>query len=54
MIMKKENDICPTCESCQDMFEDNIERLVENVEGYTLRDHIEKKEELKEAFKNEK
>ncbi len=42
-----------TCDPCERDFVEEVDRLVEEVDGYTRKDHIEKKEEVEAAFPTE-
>ncbi len=46
--MKKCN--TPHCEPCEQMFENEMEELVDAVEGYTETEHRQRTEEVEEAF----
>lgn len=40
------------CNDCEQMFEDNIHDIVNEVDGYTHKDHRNKSEEVHEAYDN--
>lgn len=41
------------CDECEQMFEDNVQGLVDNVEGYTRKDHRDKSAEVHDAYSHE-
>lgn len=41
------------CDPCEQNFVEEVDRLVEEVDGYTRKDRIEKKEEVEAAFSTE-
>lgn len=38
------------CNDCEQMFEDNVKGMVNEVDGYTRKDHREKSEEVHDAY----
>lgn len=50
MNAKKEKE--QECDCTADLMEE-IDELVDNVEGYSQKDHKERKKEVEEAFKND-
>ena len=44
--MEKNN----TCPPCEQNFRDEVDHLVDEVKGYTKKDHEQKKKEVDEAF----
>lgn len=48
--MEKKN---PGCEPCEQQFEENIDRMVDQVEDYTRRDRQRRREEVDEAFSSD-
>ena len=49
--MEKENKGC--CQCTEDLKKE-VDELIENVDGYTEKDHREKEEEVKAAFADKK
>lgn len=49
--MKKENNCCDECEKD---FERNIDRIVNEVDGYTEKDRHDKRKEVEKAFESER
>lgn len=45
-VMEKNN----TCTPCEQNFRDEVDHLVDEVKGYTKKDHEQKKKEVDEAF----
>lgn len=41
------------CDECEQMFEDNVRELVDNVEGYTRKEHRDKSAEVHEAYSHD-
>lgn len=48
--MKNDKHAEDYCNECEQMFEDNVNGLVDEVEGYTRKDHHDKAEEVREAY----
>lgn len=48
--MKESKEKTGCCDPCEQQFREEVDELVENVKGYTRKDHREKKEEVKDAF----
>ena len=44
--MEKNN----TCTPCEQNFRDEVDHLVDEVKGYTKKDHVQKKTEVDKAF----
>lgn len=38
------------CDPCEQQFEENVHEIVNEVEGYTQKDHNKKEKEVEEAF----
>lgn len=52
--MEKNKEKKGTCCSCEADFKKEVDELVENAQKPTTKEHEQKEEELKEAFKDEK
>lgn len=42
------------CDPCEQQFEENVHGIVNEVEGYTDKDHRKKEKEVEDAFATEK
>lgn len=49
-MKKYEKDRNETCDPCEERFEEGIREIVDEVEGYSPEEHVEKKEEVHAAF----
>lgn len=54
MAKDKKINFDPSCKPCEEKFQKEIKKLIDNVEGYTEKDHQQKKDELNETFGNNK
>lgn len=49
-MKKDKKDRYETCDPCEERFEEGIREIVDEVEGYSPEEHVEKKEEVNAAF----
>lgn len=49
-MKKYRKDRTETCDPCEERFENGIREIVDEVEGYSPEEHVEKKEEVNAAF----
>ena len=49
-MKKYRKDRTETCDPCEERFGNGIREIVDEVEGYSPEEHVEKKEEVNAAF----
>lgn len=48
--MKNTENLNDRCNDCEQMFEDNVNKIVDEVDGYTRKDHRQKSDEVHAAY----